>query len=145
MIIVQIAFILILLFTVRKINLKIFAYLTNFINLIICHYAIGPIIEICFIVFYCHNGHHNFLEVSCYNNSEHILNVLFSCIIVLLYIFVASMHAIYVNEVGTITTNMSRKITRVHCYYEFISLINKIIIFVFSFIVKLRDKNVKNF
>ena len=143
LIIVQIAFILILLFTVRKINLKIFAYLTNFINLIICHYAIGPIIEICFIVFYCHNGHHNFLEVSCYNNSEHILNVLFSCIIVLLYIFVASMHAIYVNEVGTITTNMSRKITRVHCYYEFISLINKIIIFVFSFIVKLRDKNVK--
>ena len=143
LIIFQIALILIVLFTVRKINLKIFAYFINFINLILCHYAIGPIIEICFIVFYCHDGHHNILEISCYNNSRHILNILFSFIIMILYIFVASLHSIYCNEVGTITTNMSWKITRVHCYYEFICLINKIIIFVFSFIVKLRNNDVK--
>ena len=143
LIVVQISCMLVLLFTVRKINLKIFAYFVNFINLILYYYAIGPFIEICLIVFYCHNGHHNFLNISCYNNSGHILNVLFSIIIMLLYIFVASLHAIYCNEVGTITTNMSRKITRVHCYYEFIFLVNKIIIFVFSFIVKLQDKNEK--
>ena len=66
LIIIQIALILIVLFTVRKINLKIFVYLINFINLIICYYAIGPIIEICLIVFNCHNGHHNFLNVLFY-------------------------------------------------------------------------------
>ena len=137
LIIMQIALILIVLFTVRKINLKIFVYLINFINLIICYYAIGPIIEICLIVFNCHNGHHNFLNVSCYSNSAHILNIIFSIIIMILYIFVASLHSIYCNEVGTIMTNMNRKITRIHCYYEFIFIANKIIIFIFSFLIKL--------
>ena len=143
LIIIQIALILIVLFTVRKINLKIFVYLINFINLIICYYAIGPIIEICLIVFNCHNGHHNFLNVSCYSNSAHILNIIFSIIIMILYIFVASLHSIYCNEVGTIMTNMNRKITRIHCYYEFIFIANKIIIFIFSFLIKLNNRNTK--
>ena len=143
LIILQIILMLIVLFTVRKINLKIFSYIINLINIILYHYAIGPIIEICLIVFKCKNGNHEYLNTSCYNNSGHILNIFFSCIIMLLYFFVVGLHSIYCNEVGTITTNMRKKITRVHCYYEFIFLINKIIIFVFSFVVKLKNKNIK--
>ena len=124
LIIVQISLMLIVLFTVRKINLKIFAYFINFINLILNNYAIGPIIEICLFVFYCNNGQHLILNSKCYN-TEHIINIIISCLIMLLYILVASLHSIYCNEVGTITTNMSRKITRVHCHYEFIFLANK--------------------
>ena len=142
LIIVQISLMLIVLFTVRKINLKIFVYFINFINLILNNYAIGPIIEICLFVFYCNNGQHLILNSKCYN-TEHIINIIISCLIMLLYILVASLHSIYCNEVGTITTNMSRKITRVHCHYEFIFLANKIIIFIFSFVVKLQNKNIK--
>ena len=143
LILVQILLMLIVLFTVRKINLKIFTYIINLINIILYHYAIGPIIEICLIVFNCQKGHHALLNTTCYNNSGHALNIFFSCLIMLLYFFVVSIHSIYCNEVGTITTNMRKKITRVHCYYEFIFLVNKIIIFTFCFVVKLKNRNVK--
>ena len=143
LIVLQILLMLIVLFTVRKINLKIFTYIINLINIILYHYAIGPIIEICLIVFRCNNGYHELLNTSCYNNSGHVLNIFFSCVIMLLYFFVVGLHSIYCNEIGNITTNMRKKITRVHCYYEFIFLVNIIIIFAFSFVVKLRNKNIK--
>ena len=143
LIIIQMVLMLVVLFTVRKINLKLIIYIINLINLILYHYAIGPIIEICLFVFRCHNGYHEFQNKKCYNSSGHFLNIFFSCILILLYFFVVSIHSIYCNEVGTITTNMRKKITRVHCYYEFIFLVNKIIIFVFAFVVKLKNKNIK--
>ena len=57
LILVQILLMLIVLFTVRKINLKIFTYIINLINIILYHYAIGPIIELskrssCFIKYH---------------------------------------------------------------------------------------------
>ena len=79
LILVQILLMLIVLFTVRKINLKIFTYIINLINIILYHYAIGPIIEICLIVFNCQKGHHALLNTTCYNNSGHALNIFFSC------------------------------------------------------------------
>ena len=93
-------------------------FFLNFINLFLFLYSIGPIIEICFIVFYCHDRHHHFFGKSWFDNSRHILNIFFSFIVMILYIFVASLHSIYCNEVDTITTNISWKITGVHCYYH---------------------------
>ena len=142
LLVVEISLMLIVLFTVKKINLKIFAYFINLINIILYHYGIGPVVSICLIIFQCQRGVHSIFGNQCFDNSTNYINIICSLIVLILYVLVMSLYTIYCNEIGTITTNMNQKITRIHSYYEFITLMNKIIIFTFSFVIKVRNNNI---
>lgn len=132
----------IILFLFKKININFLSYLFNLINTIIHYYYIGPAIEICLTTFFCENGNNILLSIKCSSNLSHKLySIFFSAISCFLFIFSSVFTSIFSNEIGTISINSNEKLTRINCNYEVFNLINKIIIFSFYSIIKLKKNN----
>ncbi len=131
----------VILFTVKKINLKIFVYIINLINMIIFYYLEGPILEVGIIAFWCEDGKHKFLEVECFKSSLHIVNIIFSILLFLLIIFIASLYSFFFNKLGSIVSDISETADSIKCNYEIFSLIIKIIIFCFYVLIRSKVNN----
>ena len=140
-ILVDIFILNIIFFTIKKVQLKILIYITNLINILIYYYFIVPIIGIFIISFWCEDNQHKILQITCFSNTKHLIYIIFSFFFSLLSIFVAILYSIFYNEIGSITSNLNEKIIRIKCKYELICLINKIIIVVFCFILKIINNN----
>ena len=132
---------LFILFTIKKIKLKILLYIVNLINVLIFYYFIGPIIEVSLLVLICEDGKSKYLGVKCFKHFHHLTNLIFSFFIFILYIFVSILYSIFCNEIGSLSTNLGEKLARINCRYELIYLIEKIFIFLFYFIIKVKIKN----
>ena len=131
----------VILFTVKKINLNIFVYIINLINMIIFYYLEGPILDIGMIIFWCEDGKHKFLEVECFKSSLHIVNIIFSILLFLLIIFIASLYSFFFNKLGSIVSDISETADSIKCNYEIFSLIIKIIIFCFYVLIRSKVNN----
>ena len=127
----------------KKINLKILYNLINILNAIIFYYLIGPIIFISLSTIYCENNFHDYLNISCFYNSKHILFIILSLIIILLYIIIMCIYSIYCIKINLIEKiNLNDFNIRVNCNYDLYFLISKIFIFIFYFILYIK-KNQK--
>ena len=129
----------IILFTYRIKKINILSSLVNLINIIIFYYYIGPAIEISIMSFWCENGKQKLLDVKCFSSAIHRLYISFSLMNFLFYIFVSIIFSIFHNEIGYISINSNKKVTRIHSNYEVYSLLIKIIIFVFHSIIKIKE------
>ena len=132
----------IVLFIHNKIKTKILIFLINSLTIIIFYYLIGPIINIFLSTFLCENGIHKYLKVSCFSNQKHILIMILSYLMILLYIFICFLYSFLSNEMGTIKTISSKEnIFRINCNYETYCLLSKIIIFTLGFYVETGENN----
>ena len=140
-ILVDILIMNIIFFTIKHAKLKILIYIINLINILVYYYFIVPIIDISITSFWCEDNQHKIMQVTCFSNMKHLIFTIFSFFFSLLSIFIAILYSIFYNEIGSITSNLNEKIIRIKCKYELICLINKIIIVVFCFILKIINNN----
>ena len=134
-IIIDIIFMIIAFYTIKKQEPKIIIYIINFLNIIIYYYLIGPTTEICLMCFWCENGQQKFFKMECYSNFSHYLIIMISILILILYIIVSIIYSFYCNEIGSRTIDLNKKMCRIHNNYEIFCLIIRIIIFFFHFIL----------
>ena len=137
----DIVLMLFILFTINIIKLNILSYIVNLINISIFYYFIGPIMEISLLTLICEDGKSKILGVKCFSHTDHIVNFVMSFFIFVLYILVAVFYSIFFNEIGSISTNIGGKLTRINCKYELFYLLGKIFIFLFYYIIKFKIKN----
>ena len=123
----------------NKINLSYLAMIINLLNIVIYYFLNGPSIEISLMSISCENGAHKYLKLSCYSNSKHIFYIILSFIMIILYIFISFIYAIYCNEIDLITINTYNNRSRINCNYEIYLLIGKIILFISSFLFNQMD------
>ena len=138
-IIIDIILMAIVILTLNFKGLIFIIYIINLINIIIFYYLLGPGIEIFLLSFWCKDGKHQYLNVECYSNPTHIKYVIFSILICLLYIVISFIYSIYFNQIGAISTTTNEKLLRVHSNYEIYYLIIRISIFVFYFLLKIKN------
>ena len=144
-IIIDIILMIIVLVINKKTNspiLYILIYLINFFNIIIFYYLIGPIMNISLTSVYCKNNVHKYLYMTCFKTNFHLIIIIFSVLMLILYILVAFLFSFYCNEMEIIKAISNKEnIFRINCNYEIFSLISKILIFVFGFFVEITGNN----
>ena len=138
-IIIDILLMFIIIFSIKYFKPHIILILINFINIIIFYYLLGPSIEISLLSFWCENNQHKIFKIKCYSGKTHISNVIFSILILVLYILISFMYSLYYNEIGTIFANGNEKTIRIHSNYENLFNIIKIIIYILYFILKIYE------
>ena len=137
-IIIDILLMLIIFFSIKYFKPHLILILINFINIIIFYYLLGPSVEISLLSFWCENNQHKIFKIKCFSGKTHISNIIFSIIILVLYILVSFMYSLYCNEIGTIFVNGNEKSIRIHSNYENLFNIIKIIIYILYFILKIK-------
>ena len=140
-IIIDIFFMLIILFTSKKMKLNILAKIINLINIIIFYYLLFPAMEIYSISFLCQNGKNVYMQLNCFSTKIRIINIIFSILVCLLYIFIAVAYSIFFKEIGLISKNKNEKITRINSNYELLFILGKIIIFILYFFTNFLNEN----
>ena len=133
---IELIFINIVFFGYNKISTKFCIYIIDIIQLLIFYYLIGPVIEICLHGFSCDKGVHRYIGKKCYSNIIHLIVLIISVFMLLMYIVLAFLYALYMNEVGIISTTSKRNTSRFGCNYEIYCLIVKIILFVTIYFFK---------
>ena len=101
-IIIDILLMFIIIFSIQYFKPHIILILINFINIIIFYYLLGPSVEICLLSFWCENNQHKILKIKCYSGKSHISKIIFSILILILYILISFTYSLYCNEIGTI-------------------------------------------
>ena len=134
-ILIDIILMLITLIMIKVKEFKSLIFIINALNIIIFHYLLGPSLVICLMIFLCDNEQEKYLKIKCFSQTK-FLNSIISSIIALLYVFVSFIYSLYCNEIGAITNNINKKITRIYCNYELFILTVKIISFIFYYILR---------
>ena len=124
----------------KKVNISFLFFVIYFFNSLIFYYFSGPILEIFLYSFWCENGTHVLLNVSCFSNKDHLLSFIFSVVEFLISLSISLLYSFYCNEIGLITTNIRGNMARINCNYELFCLISKLLIFITGFIAKKRNK-----
>ena len=120
-------------YSIKKINTSYLCFIINLLNLIICYYLIGPAVEISLTSLWCEYNYHKYLRVTCFSNSTHLMYIILSFIMLLLYLFISFIYSFYINEIEIIQKVYFQNTTRIECNYEIYCLICKVSIFIFSF------------
>jgi len=137
-IIIDALLIFVIIFSIKYFKPHLILILINFINIIIFYYLLGPSVEISLLSFWCENSQHKIFKIKCYSNKAHLSNIIFSILILVLYILISFMYSLYCNEIGTIFANDIEKSIRIHSKYENLFNIIKIIIYILYFILKIK-------
>ena len=114
-------------------NISIFCIIINLLNIIIYYYLIGPVVQISLTSIWCENNIHKYLKITCFSNSTHIIYIVLSFIMLLLYLLLSFIYSFYFNEIESIKTYSNGNTTRIHCNYEIYCLISKLGIFIIGF------------
>ena len=139
-IMLDIILMMIILFTLNKVNMSFLVLIVNCLNLIINYYLVGPSIEIALTSVWCEDNIHKYLQVTCFKNNKHLTFTILSILMLLLYIFVSFIYSFYCNEIELIMTNTKGNVLiRIDCNYETYCLISKIIAFVLGFFEKKKE------
>jgi len=138
-IIINVLLMIIIIFSLKYFKPHLILILINFINIIIFYYLLGPSVEISLLSFWCENNQHKIFKIKCYSGKAHISNVIFSILILVLYILVSFVYSLYCNEIGTVFANGNEKTIRIHSNYENLFNIIKILIYILYFILKIKE------
>ena len=139
LIFIDVILMVISIFIIKIKQFRFIAFIINIFNIIIFYYLLGPALEINLMTFWCENGQHKFIKRNCFSDTVHIWNASLSIINIILYILVSLLYSIYCNEIGSITLDIKKKITRIYCNYEIFCLIIKVTIFFLYFILILKN------
>ena len=112
-IIIDILLMFIIIFSIKYFKPHLILILINFINITIFYYLLGPSVEISLLPFWCENNQHKIFKIKCYSGKTHISYVIFSILILVLYILISFMYSLYCNEIGTIFDNGNEKLIRI--------------------------------
>ena len=115
-----------------QINFKLPITILNVIIILLIYYIIGPIVNICLLFSKCKHNVHEFLEIECFSNINHVLISVASVINLIFFLLFSLAMSLYYNEIGTLS-NANVK-TRINCNYEIFCNIAKIIVFIIQYI-----------
>ena len=115
-----------------QINFKLPITILNVIIILLIYYIIGPIVNICLLFLKCKHNVHEFLEIECFSNINHVLISVASVINLIFFLLFSLAMSLYYNEIGTLS-NANVK-TRINCNYEIFCNIAKIIVFIIQYI-----------
>ena len=122
-------------------EIKFLIALSSLINIIICYYLNGPLLQILLYSTVCHNGNHIYLNIQCSKNKLFLISI----IIKLIFVFVIIIYIIYVslyfNDINCI--NGSNVKSKINSNYTTIILIIKIIYFFLEYFLNFYLNNNK--
>ena len=93
----------------------------------------GPSVDISLTSIWCEEKNHRYLKIPCFSTTRHLLYIIFSFLMLLLFLFISFIYSFYCNEIELIETNSNENITRIQCNYEIYCLCSKVSIFIFGF------------